>query len=446
MNDTSDGGSASVTHPAASPLSKSRLLYSWYMVGVFCLAALVSYTDRLVLSALVDPIKHTLRVDDASVSLLQGAAFALVYVFSGLLLGRLADKRRRLTILIIGSSVWCGGTISCGLAPSFWALFAARVVVGVGEAALAPAAVSIISDSFSPSRRGAALGVFMFGFALGGPASIAVGSVMLASANAGTFSGFPLLGAMEPWRIVLVIMGLAGFAVPSLFLTLQEPARRASEPQLSVHSMVRRLAVDRYSLVPAYLAMGLLSIGDYGMLAWAPSALSRHFSMPLAELGWNFGAVTIGAGMLGCVCGGTGSDFFASWSGTRGRLFFSLGAAIIASAGAALVSSTHISAVFSGVGLWTFGSMLAAISTIAAVQDIVPSEYRGVGIAVVAFCNTLLGLGLGPTLVALITDYLFRDPQFVAQAITTTALPAGTAAAILLFYASRTATGHDQRA
>ena len=71
---------------------------------------------------------------------------------------------------------------------------------------------------------------------------------------------------------MLVIMGLAGFAVPSLFLTLQEPARRVSEPQLSVHSMVRRLAVDRYSLVPAYLAMGLLSIGDYGMLAWVPSA------------------------------------------------------------------------------------------------------------------------------------------------------------------------------
>ena len=163
MNDVSDGGSARGTRRAAFPSAKSRLLYSWYMVGVFCLAALVSYTDRLVLSALVDPIKRTLEVDDSSISLLQGAAFALVYVFSGLLLGRLADKRRRLTILIIGSSVWCGGTISCGLAPSFWALFAARVVVGVGEAALAPAAVSIISDSFSPSRRGAALGVFMLG-------------------------------------------------------------------------------------------------------------------------------------------------------------------------------------------------------------------------------------------------------------------------------------------
>lgn len=416
------------------------------MVGVFCLAALVSYTDRLVLSALVDPIKRTLGVDDSSVSLLQGAAFALVYVFSGLLLGRLADKRRRLTILIIGSSVWCGGTIACGLAASFWVLFAARIVVGVGEAALAPAAVSIISDSFSPSRRGAALGVFMFGFALGGPASIAVGSVMLASANAGTFSGLPVLGAMEPWRIVLVIMGLAGFAVPSLFLTLREPARQVLAPQLSIHSMVRRLAVDRYSLVPAYLAMGLLSIGDYGMLAWVPSALSRDFAMPLADLGRTFGAVTIGAGMLGCVFGGAVSDLFARWSGTRGRLLFSLGAAIVACTGAGLVSSTRISMVFSGVGFWTFGSMLAAISTVAAVQDIVPSEYRGVGIAVVAFCNTLLGLGLGPTFVALITDHLFRDPQFVAQAVTTTALPAGTAAAILLFYASRAAAGRDRRA
>lgn len=412
-------------------------LVGWWAVGIFCLAALLSYTDRLILSALVDPIKQSLDLTDSAVSLLQGAAFALVYVFAGLVLGRLADQRRRMTILIIGVTVWCAGTVASGFAGSFGALFVARMFVGIGEAALAPAAVSVIADLIKPQHRGAAVGIFLMGTVLGGPVSIATGGKMLALANDGVFSGLPIVGGMEPWRIVLVIVGAAGFVVPILLLTLREPARREAAEAPNLVATVRRLWADWRLLAPAYLAMGLLSIGDYGLLSWMPSVLSRRFSMPPDELGMTFGLVTVLAGIVGCLVGGIGSDAAARRMGTAGRLKFSLAAAVLATVGAALACAGDVRLVLLGLGMWTLFSSVGSISGIAAIQNLIAGESRGVGMALVAFCNTLLGLGFGPTLVALVTERVLGNPASVGLAISAVVVPAGTVAVVLFALSSR---------
>jgi MFS family permease len=182
---------------------------------------------------------------------------------------------------------------------------------------------------------------------------------------------------------------------------------------------------------------GLLAIGEYATLAWMPSVLSRRFALPLTELGEAFGIVTAIAGVLGCLLGGVGSDAAALRYGTRGRLLFALAAASLACIGAVLISSARVSGALLGLGVWTLCQTTGAISGIAAIQSLVPSEYRGVGIALVAFCDMLLGLGFGPTLVALITERVYQDPLSVGSAITATALPAGAIAAMLFLYASR---------
>ena len=420
-------GDVAYPHPARA----------WWSVAVFCLAALVSYTDRLILSSLVDPIKASLGLSDSAVSLLQGAAFALVYVTAGLFLGRLADRRHRLTLLIAGVTLWCLGTIAGGFAQSFGMLFAARMFVGIGEAALAPAAVSIIADSIPPQRRGAAVGIFLMGTVLGGPMSIATGSIMLALANDGAFLAIPIVGQLESWRAVLVLVGSMGLAVPLLMLTLREPVRREAHAVPDLGATIRHLIADRASLLPTYLAMGLLSIGDYGLLSWVPSVLSRRFSMPPDELGWAFGAVTVVAGIIGCLMGGVGSDAAERARGTVGRLRFSVIAALAAAMGALLVSASSEAWVLVGLGLWTCASSFASISGIAAIQSLVPAEYRGVGMALVAFCNTLLGLGFGPTLVALVTEHVLGDPVAVGYAITSVVLPASFIAVTLFTFAAR---------
>lgn len=418
---------------------------AWWSVAVFCLAALVSYTDRLILSSLVDAVKASLDLSDSAVSLLQGAAFALVYVTAGLFLGRLADRSHRLTLLIGGVALWCFGTIAGGFAQSFGMLFLARMLVGVGEAALAPAAVSIIADSVPPQQRGTAVGIFLMGTVLGGPMSIATGSIMLSLANAGTFHAVPIVGMLEPWRAVLVLVGAVGLIVPLLLFTLREPARLESAPVPNLAATIRHLVADRRTLAPTYIAMGLLSIGDYGLLSWMPSVLSRRFSMAPDELGWAFGTVTVIAGVLGCLAGGVGSDAAERVRGTTGRLRFSAAAALAAVIGALLVSAGSQQLVLVGLGLWTCASSLAAISGIAAIQSLVPAEYRGVSMALVAFCNTLLGLGFGPTLVALVTEHVYRDPAAVGPAISTVVVPAGLVAVALFVLSGQAVTGRQPR-
>src|SRR3979409_1563097 len=133
------------------------LPYAWTVVAILIATAVLSYTDRQVLSLLVDPIRGDLSISDTQISLLLGTAFAVVYGIAGVPLGYLADRTSRRNLIFGGLLVWSVGTIACGLSQSVGQLFASRLVVGLGEAVLSPAAISLISDYFPPSRRGTAV-------------------------------------------------------------------------------------------------------------------------------------------------------------------------------------------------------------------------------------------------------------------------------------------------
>lgn len=417
-------GADTTTYPAAAR--------GWWMVAVFCLAGFVSYTDRLILSALVDPLRADLAISDSQVSLLQGAAFVVIYVLAGLPLGRLADRGRRRTLLLFGSITWCLGTAYCGLAPEFWSLFAGRLIVGVGEAALAPAAVSMLADSIPPQRRGTAIGIFMMGMVLGGPAAVAIGGILLGTAETGALSSLPLIGDAASWRIVLIVVGICGMIVPLLFLTLREPVRTGTVGHnMPLSQVVSRFTRDWRLFVPLYLGMALLSVGDYGLLSWVPSSLSRRFAWSYEQIGTMMGVITAVAGVSGALVAGALSDAAARRGGTRARLGLVAVGAAIAAFGAALVAMNHPAFVLAGLGIWTFASAIGGIGGIAALQEMVPNELRGVGMSILAFCNTLLGLGCGPTAVALVTERVLGDPAAVGTAISFVVAPAGVIACLL---------------
>ena len=411
------------------------------MVAVFTLAGLFSYTDRVILGALVDPIRGEFAISDSQVSLLQGAAFAIVYVLAGLPLGRMADRASRIRLVTAGSTIWTLGTLACGLAPSFATLFGARIMVGIGEAALAPAAISMIADSFPPARRGTAVGIFLTGMVAGGPVAIAVGGFLLDTAAAGTFAMWPLLGGLAPWRTVLVTVGALGLLVPLLCLTIGEPPRGESRgPALSSLRDVANGFRNRQGLlIPIYLGLALLSVGDYGILSWMPTLLTRRYEMGATEVGAIFGLISAAGGITGSFLGGVMSDAAEKKGGDRARLYVVGAAAALAAIGAALVAGPGPTWALAGLGVWTFASALGGTGGMVALGVIVPSEIRGVTISLVAFCNTLLGLGFGPTLVALTTDHVFRDPLAVGLAMTVTILPAGVLAALSFARSGRVA-------
>src|SRR5258706_4846437 len=149
--------------------------YAWTVVAILIATAVLSYTDRQVLSLLVDPIRSDMGISDTQISLLLGTAFAVVYGIAGIPLGYLADRISRRNLIFAGVCVWSLGTIACGFSQSFGEIFTSRIVVGLGEAALSPAAISLISDYFPPSRRGTAVGFFFSGIAMGSGAAILIG-------------------------------------------------------------------------------------------------------------------------------------------------------------------------------------------------------------------------------------------------------------------------------
>src|SRR5690606_23745364 len=195
---------------------------------VFCLmvASALSFLDRLALSMLIEPIKADLALSDTEVSILAGAAFAGSYVIFAFVFGRWVDTHGRRNAMVLGISLWSLATAAGGLARNFGSLFAARSLIGVGEASLNPAAYSMIADYFRPSRRGIATAIFACGATVGGGLAIMLGGQLVDWVYA-TGATLPLMPDAAPWQIVFVVIGLPGLLVALLIaLTVREPERQ----------------------------------------------------------------------------------------------------------------------------------------------------------------------------------------------------------------------------
>jgi MFS family permease len=410
---------------------------AWWAVGVFCIAAILSYSDRQILSLLVDPIRADLHITDVQVGLLQGAAFALIYAVAGVALGRAADVLPRRLVIVGGIAVWSLATVACGYASSFGALFAARAAVGIGEAALAPAAMSIITDSFPANRRGAGTGAFLMGMVIGGGVAISLGGFILQAAQAGALHGIPGLGALAPWRAGLVILGLLGLPVALLAATVPEPARRhliageAGRPA-PLRDAAVRLAALWPALAPLYAAMGLASLCDFAILNWVPTLLIRRFGVGVAEIGGVLGGVVIVGGIAGSFGVGLVADRMVKRGGGASRLRLAVGSMLAVG----LVSTLFVVApspplVFAFAGLWIFASTTGQALGLTVLQELAPGDARGLSVSLASLINIGIGLALGAALPALILQHLLRSPTEVGAAITLVALPSAVVATLL---------------
>jgi MFS family permease len=201
--------------------------YAWFVVGVLLLAYTLSFIDRMILSLLVGPIRADLGISDTQMSLLMGFAFAIFYSLLGVPLGWLADRGNRKALIVGGVAAWSLMTAVCGLARGYGGLFLARIGVGVGEATLSPAAYSMLGDYFPRERLGRAMAVYSIGVPLGSGVALVAGAFVVRFVTEGAPVPLPLLGALEPWRLAFLIVGLPGLLVAALIaLAIREPARR----------------------------------------------------------------------------------------------------------------------------------------------------------------------------------------------------------------------------
>ena len=410
-------------HPVTAQHDSSAA-YRWYVVGVLFIASCFSAIDARVLTLLVIPIKQDLGISDFEISLLQGFAFALLYSVAAIPLGRLVDgTNRRSRIIVFGVLFWSVMTALCGMARTFGQLFAARIGVGIGEATLSPTAYSLIADYFEARRRALAISFYAIGYPIGGGLALVLGGALLTHFTEMGGAILPLIGAMKPWQLVFLSVGLPGVIVALLLLTIREPARRevavaGKEEPLSLRYTLSFLAKNWRiygMLISTVSLIGMLSIG---VTLWYPTFLVRTYDMPIADAGYYYGFLMLVCGTLGTIGGGWLSGVLMRKGRADANMRIVLGTTLLKGVPliiGPLMPTAPLALLCMGVG--TLIGQGAQGVMISAIQDVTPNRLRGQVMAITLLCVNLIGLGVGASFIAAITDFGFRDENAIRYSI-----------------------------
>lgn len=281
---------------------------AWYAVAILVVAFIFSFIDRIILSLLIGPIKADLDISDFGFSILAGPAFAIFYALIGIPIGRWSDHRSRRRIIGVGIFLWSVMTAVCGLAKNFTHLFLARVGVGVGQAALSPAAYSMISDYFPRKKIGRAIGVYQAGAFLGAGLAFLVGGLVVRFVMGSNDFALPLLGTLRPWQLVFFVVGLPGIIVALLMRTVEEPARRGTlvehDQGMPLSTVLHYVNQHRRVFLAHFCGFSFLAIPITTTLIFMPAYYQRVLGYSMADSGLTLGAILIALSPAGVYAGG----------------------------------------------------------------------------------------------------------------------------------------------
>ncbi len=387
---------------------------------VLMIGYIVSFIDRQILSLMVQPIKADLGIGDFQMSLLQGFAFALFFCILGIPFGRLADRFSRKHIIGIGVFLWSLMTISCGLANSYSMLFLARMGVGVGEAALAPAGYSLLADMYKKERLVRAMSVFTLGGMIGGGLAFLVGGQVIDYATTAGTTPFGLNG-LKPWQFTFIAVGLPGIAVAALFLLVKEPARRGekSDDKPSFRQAFAYLWHRRADYAPIYLAATFMAVLSYGGLTWFPTHLIRSFGLTAGETGLILGTIHIVSPILGATLATVMTEKFAA-KGFHDAPLRTI--AIIAPLSGLFFMAPLAPTRDITIGMWFFAVLFSNAYygvAVATLQTLTPNNLRATNSAMLTLVVSMGGLAVGAALIGGIADAQFAgDPRGIGKAMT----------------------------
>ena len=378
--------------------------YRNYVLFILTCGYVLNFVDRQVMTILLEPIKAEFGASDTQMGLISGLAFALFYATLGVPVARLADRWSRRNVLAISMATWSAVTAACGMAGSFWQLALLRVGVGIGEAGGTPPSQSLLTDYFPKERRALAQGVLATAPNIG---------VLV-----GLFGG-ALIAEAFGWRTVFFVFGVPGVGLALLlFFTVKEPIKVKPQGLEADRSMMSALSgiIRLPSFFMIALGVGFAAIPGYGLGVWSPSFLVRVHGMSLVDAGLWLGIIGLSGGTLGTILSGVLADRLALRD-NRWQLWIPAVGLMVALPLQALFLLWPASAVFTIAGktapvalvFMGLSSVFACFwiaPSYAAVQNLVPSHWRTQASALLLLVFNLLGLGLGPLLVGMLSDGL----------------------------------------
>jgi MFS family permease len=402
-----------------------------FALVIFLVAGLLSYIDRQILSLLVEPIRHDLGISDTQFSMLQGFAFAVFFVCAGLPFGWLVDRSNRRNIIVIGIVIWSSMTILSGFTTNFIELAITRMGLGIGEAALVPAAYSLLADYFPPRLHGRAISIFFTATYAGVGLGYVVGGLIIRAFKDVALVWLPLIGTLALWKAAFICVGVPSLlvAIPMMFVRevprIDGAARLKQGGSGSTFTMFQYLRMNAVTVSCVIGGYVFAAFMYYAWQTWIPTYLVREFGIDRGTAGLLGGTIIAVTGILGSVLGGMLGDRWtaAGSQGGKFRLLLPLWYAAIP-AMIALLLFHNLYVACAAVGVFFFFMAMAVGSVGATLQDMVPSHLRGQIVVLNYLMTGLFAGGLAPLTVALVTDRVFHDDNAVGLSLGLVPIPA----------------------
>lgn len=404
---------------------------AWYAVSIFALSLMINFLDRGIVSLLVGPIKRDLHLSDFEISLITGFAFVCLYLVLGLPIARMVDYATRRTILACGITAWGIATTLCGFAQNFWQLFVARIGVGAGEACSGPTTFSMMADLFPPRKLPRAIAVLNFGFVAGqGLALLAGGAAILWIASWPPIE-LPGIGLLRDWQLVFIVVGVPGLIVAALMMTVKEPIRRglvhvggangAAPRSIPIRDVLKFLRRNGATYIPMFLGVAINTVLAFGHQVWYPAFFERTYGWSAPQFTRVFGTVIVLGAPFALILGSRLAEWYAKRGFHDANMRVTLLASILILPGnVAFAFMPTPELAIAVIALNFYAGMLTPGPFNAALQIITPNQMRGQVTALFLLVFNVIGFGLGGTVVASFTDFVFGDESMLRYSMAAT--------------------------
>ena len=395
-------------------------LYAWYALAILMVVYILNFLDRTIIYLMFPLIKKEMEFSDTQLALLGTTSFVIFYTVLGIPFGRMADRTSRTKIIAAGVIVWSLFSGLTAYANGFWTLFFCRVMVGVGEATLGPAAISLLSDYFPPIKRATVTSIYSMGIAIGAG---------LAALLGGSLSQFG-------WRTAFLVVGFPGVIMGLLVFLLKEPVRRTATAADSNYTSKdwKRLLTNK-SFLALCIGYALLGLATNNLSIWGATFYSRLHKFDLATIGFWGGVLTLGAGIPATLFGGVIADKFRRRRSGGRMIYGSLLSFVSVPFWLLLIFTDSIPLIL----LANFVLLAAALAWLGAAAadatEIAGVNLRGLAIAIYFFSVNIAAYLIGSTLIGLLNDRFGAtdDPAMMRYALLVCPIACLLSGTVLLF-------------